>query len=210
MPFPSFHTFFVPIVYSLCSRGGSATIDELEEAVASATNLSEEQRSQLHGDGPRTEFSYRLAWGPPALNSRPAAPVPSNGATMNNQSCATAPGLLPAPFSAGPIERAGLTDTPVTLMPTIWIATSVRPMAGPRGRVVSAEIANVPAVLAKPTGPARCLAGQDEIERCGAGQRAENLRDRVGDEIADAHPAGNHHPEADRRVDVKTRDRPMP
>lgn len=62
MSFPSFHTFFVPIVHSLRARGGSATIDELEEAVASATNLSEEQRAQLHGDGPRTEFSYRLAW----------------------------------------------------------------------------------------------------------------------------------------------------
>ncbi|HEU5016416.1 MAG TPA: winged helix-turn-helix domain-containing protein [Pseudolabrys sp.] len=62
MPFPSFHTFFVPIVHALRARGGSATIDELEEAVASATNLSEEQRSQPHGDGPRTEFSYRLAW----------------------------------------------------------------------------------------------------------------------------------------------------
>lgn len=59
---PSFHTFFVPIVQALRSRGGSATIDELEEAVAQMANLSEEQRSQLHGDGPRTEFSYRLAW----------------------------------------------------------------------------------------------------------------------------------------------------
>jgi restriction system protein len=62
MPFPSFHTFFVPIVHSLKARGGSATIDELEEAVASATNLSADQRAQLHGDGPQTEFSYRLAW----------------------------------------------------------------------------------------------------------------------------------------------------
>jgi len=62
MPFPSFHTFFVPIVQSLKARGGSATINELEEAVANAVNLAEEQRSQLHGDGPRTEFSYRLAW----------------------------------------------------------------------------------------------------------------------------------------------------
>lgn len=62
MPFPSFHTFFVPIVHSLRARGGSATIDELEEAVASASHLSEEQRAQLHGEGPRTEFSYRLAW----------------------------------------------------------------------------------------------------------------------------------------------------
>ncbi len=62
MPFPYFHTFFVPIVHSLRARGGSATIDELEEAVASASHLSEEQRAQLHGEGPRTEFSYRLAW----------------------------------------------------------------------------------------------------------------------------------------------------
>lgn len=62
MPFPTFHTFFVPIVHSLRARGGSATIDEMEEAVTAATNLSEEHRSQLHGDGPRTEFSYRLAW----------------------------------------------------------------------------------------------------------------------------------------------------
>jgi restriction system protein len=62
MPFPSFHSFFVPIVQSLRARGGSATIDELEEAVASAANLTDEQRSYLHGDGPRTEFSYRLAW----------------------------------------------------------------------------------------------------------------------------------------------------
>src|SRR5690348_8261453 len=62
MPFPSFHSFFVPIVHALRARGGSATIDELEEAVAQLAHLSEEQRSQLHGDGPRTEFSYRLAW----------------------------------------------------------------------------------------------------------------------------------------------------
>ena len=62
MPLPSFDTFFVPTVHSLRARGGSATIDELEEAVATAAHLSEEQRSQLHGDGPRTEFSYRLAW----------------------------------------------------------------------------------------------------------------------------------------------------
>lgn len=62
MPFPSFYTFFVPIVHALRARGGSATIDELEEAVAQIAHLSEEQRSQLHGDGPRTEFSYRLAW----------------------------------------------------------------------------------------------------------------------------------------------------
>ncbi|NVN86438.1 MAG: restriction endonuclease [Rhodopseudomonas sp.] len=62
MAFPSFHTFFVPVVHALRSRGGSATIDELEEAVAIESGLSDEERAQPHGDGPRTEFSYRLAW----------------------------------------------------------------------------------------------------------------------------------------------------
>jgi restriction system protein len=62
MAFPSFHTFFVPIVRALRASGGSATIEELEEAVATAAHLSEDERNQLHGDGPRTEFSYRLAW----------------------------------------------------------------------------------------------------------------------------------------------------
>ena len=62
MAVPSFSTFFVPTVHSLRSHGGSATIEEMEEAVAQTMNLSDAQRSQPHGDGPRTEFSYRLAW----------------------------------------------------------------------------------------------------------------------------------------------------
>ena len=35
------------------------------------------------------------------------------------------------PTSAGPIERAGLTEVPVMLMPTRWMATSVSPIARP-------------------------------------------------------------------------------
>jgi restriction system protein len=62
MAFPSFDTFFVPTVHALRARGGSATIEELEDAVANDMNLSDSERTQPHGDGPRTEFSYRLAW----------------------------------------------------------------------------------------------------------------------------------------------------
>ena len=47
---------------------------------------------------------------------------------MNTQSCDIA---SPPTQNAGPIERAGLTDTPVTLIPTRWIAASVRPIASP-------------------------------------------------------------------------------
>src|ERR1700722_11303765 len=67
----------------------------------------------------------------PVRNSRPAAPAPMSGAMMKSQSCATAPGFEPMPTSAGPIERAGLTEVPVMLMPTRWITTSVSPIARP-------------------------------------------------------------------------------
>ena len=110
---------------------------------------------------------------------------------MKSQSCATAPEFDPMPTIAGPIERAGLTDVPVMLMPTMWIAAKVRPMARPakplghermgnaedrltRNRkvatisktkaesvVVLAEIARAPAVLSEPAGPARGLPLQD-------------------------------------------------
>jgi NAD(P)-dependent dehydrogenase (short-subunit alcohol dehydrogenase family) len=68
---------------------------------------------------------------PPDLNRRPAIPAPISGAMMNNHSCPSAAGLVPMPMMAGPRERAGLTETPVTLIPTIWIATNVSPIAKP-------------------------------------------------------------------------------
>jgi len=49
-----------------------------------------------------------------------------SGATMNSHTCAKAVALVPTPTMAGPSERAGLTETPVTLMPTMWIAVSER------------------------------------------------------------------------------------
>jgi hypothetical protein len=64
-------------------------------------------------------------------NRKPAAPAPIGGAIMKSQSCSSACGFEATPTSAGPIERAGLTEVPVMLMPTRWIATSVSPMARP-------------------------------------------------------------------------------
>jgi restriction system protein len=61
-PVPAYGDYFVPTVHCLRARGGSATIEEMEEDVAAAMGLTEGQRSILHGDGPQTEFSYRLAW----------------------------------------------------------------------------------------------------------------------------------------------------
>jgi len=59
---PSFDQYFVPTVAVLKAHGGSATIEELEEGVAAEMKVSDDVRSVLHGEGPRTQFDYELAW----------------------------------------------------------------------------------------------------------------------------------------------------
>jgi restriction system protein len=59
---PSYELYFGPTVEALKSRGGSATIEELEEDVAERMRLTPEVLAVPHGDGPRTQFEYELAW----------------------------------------------------------------------------------------------------------------------------------------------------
>ena len=59
---PAYESYFVPTVACLKARGGSATIEELEEDVAEAMALSDELLAVPHGDGPRSQFQYELAW----------------------------------------------------------------------------------------------------------------------------------------------------
>lgn len=46
----------------MLSLGGSASINELDPAVVTAAGWTERQQQVLHGDGPKTEIEYRLAW----------------------------------------------------------------------------------------------------------------------------------------------------
>ncbi len=59
---PSFESYFRPTVECVKARGGSITIEEMEEAVAAFMQLSDELRAVPHGDGPRSQFDYELAW----------------------------------------------------------------------------------------------------------------------------------------------------
>ena len=59
---PSFENYFKPTVECVKARGGSMTIEEMEEAVAAAMELTDELRAIPHGDGPRSQFDYELAW----------------------------------------------------------------------------------------------------------------------------------------------------
>lgn len=59
---PPLADYLPPLVAALKARGGSATIEELEEDVARLLKLTDEQRAVEHGSGNRTYFEYRLAW----------------------------------------------------------------------------------------------------------------------------------------------------
>jgi restriction system protein len=51
-----------PVLEVVKDSGGSATIQEIDDAVPQRMGLTDYELSVLHGDGPRTEIAYRLAW----------------------------------------------------------------------------------------------------------------------------------------------------
>ena len=59
---PPYSEYFPPAVAALKAAGGSATIEELEDAVAELLRLSDEVLAVPHGDGARSQFQYELAW----------------------------------------------------------------------------------------------------------------------------------------------------
>jgi restriction system protein len=59
---PSFEQYFAPAVEALKKRGGSATIEELEDDVAELMKLSDDILAVPHKDGPGSQFQYELAW----------------------------------------------------------------------------------------------------------------------------------------------------
>jgi len=59
---PKYNDFHWPSLLSLRALGGSASIEEMNKAVIERMNLTDEQQAVLHGDGPNTEISYRVAW----------------------------------------------------------------------------------------------------------------------------------------------------
>ena len=51
-----------PILEVIKGKGGSATVQEIDEGVVEKMSLPDEVQEVLHGAGPRTEIGYRLAW----------------------------------------------------------------------------------------------------------------------------------------------------
>lgn len=58
----SYPSLVWPTINAIREKGGSATIEEIEDGVAKLLSLSEAVLATPHTQGSRTEFQYRLAW----------------------------------------------------------------------------------------------------------------------------------------------------
>jgi len=61
MPVPKYDELFEPLLKAMHQLGGSASITEQEDTVASNLRLTEKEIAEIHR-GTRTKLSYRLAW----------------------------------------------------------------------------------------------------------------------------------------------------
>jgi restriction system protein len=59
---PKYENYVFPVLQAVKARGGSATIEEIEDAVAGFMRLPQELLEIPHGETGRTEFQYKLAW----------------------------------------------------------------------------------------------------------------------------------------------------
>ena len=62
MEIPQYTELFNPILWALHELGGSGSIEEINNKVIEQQNYPPEIVDILHGEGPRTEIEYRLAW----------------------------------------------------------------------------------------------------------------------------------------------------
>jgi restriction system protein len=61
MPVPKYDELINPLLQAMNQLGGSASVSEQEDAVASILKLSEKEIAEIHR-GSTTKLSYRLAW----------------------------------------------------------------------------------------------------------------------------------------------------
>lgn len=61
MPIPKYDDLFNPLLQAVRNLGGSASVAEQEDEVATILKLTEAEVSEIHR-GNRTKLSYRLAW----------------------------------------------------------------------------------------------------------------------------------------------------
>lgn len=82
---PSYDELLWPTLGAVRDLGHSATIDEVVDRVIETQEFSDELTAVLHGDGPRTELEYRLAWARTYLKGMGALDNPSRGVWVTTE-----------------------------------------------------------------------------------------------------------------------------
>ena len=59
---PPYHELLWPVLQAVGELGGSGSISEIVETAIKREGFSDAQQAVLHGEGPESEFAYRLAW----------------------------------------------------------------------------------------------------------------------------------------------------
>lgn len=59
---PKYSDLHWPTLVAIRAAGGSATNEEIDEAVIGGEGFTDGQQAILHKDGPRTELEFRIAW----------------------------------------------------------------------------------------------------------------------------------------------------
>jgi restriction system protein len=67
---PRYGKLLWPVLQAVAELGGSASIGEIVDMVIRREGFSGDQQALMHGNGPRTELEYRLAWGRTALKAQ--------------------------------------------------------------------------------------------------------------------------------------------
>ena len=62
MEMPKYAELYNPLLEAIHALGGSGSIEEIDNKVIELENYPVEITDVLHGEGPRTEIEYRLAW----------------------------------------------------------------------------------------------------------------------------------------------------
>ena len=109
--------------------GGSASIGELDDRVATDMDLGEAVLGVVHGDGPQSEFAYRCAWARTRLRRIDAVDNSARGGVGDHR--------------GGTAEWVGQRDHGTSLTPAEGISerttgpwgAGARAMAGSTGRV---------------------------------------------------------------------------
>jgi restriction system protein len=105
---PKYHELMWPALQALKALGNSGSIQEIDDKTAELMQLSDDQLQVLHGDGPKTKVTYRLAWARTYLKyggaitntSRGIWTVTPTGSAITEEQVSQIPAKVRAKFAA--------------------------------------------------------------------------------------------------------------